>query len=846
MPQFERSSFGTLFCLALGLAALLPAIAGAQTAPSQMVEEIQTPTDTGGMESESGAEEAQADVIENEGAAAAGLSPRAGRTVEEIVVSARKREELLEDTPVSVSALGQNLLRETQVQRIEEIEYLVPNLSFRNGRNGQDANVYIRGVGTQDESLFFDQGVGVYVDGVYLSRSQGSIMDIVDIAQIEVLRGPQGTLFGKNTVGGAVSITTQKPTPEPHAFAMVRAGNYNLVQTRGMINIPIIDDMLYSRFNVASTNSSGYTYNSFLDEDWGNQNNLNFYGALRFEPTDDITLDIAGSWVKSHFKPRGGDCVFQRLSNFEGIPGAPTQGYYDYCSQQEDPFTFESDVATITGIESYGAWGTLAYDIGDIDELGIEDFTLKAIGSWREQFPKYREDVDMSRYDLWRWSSTNKGGDIGETNGTPGFQQQTSFELQQNATAWDGKIQWVTGAFLYWEHANSEFDFRVFPGSGVIGAIGGASTRSIIATDNFNWALYGQATVDFTDWLSLTGGLRFTHEDKEAFRSLTNLLLCESGSPPPCTATDPPQLRAYIPGDTVSFERWTPMGTLAMRLPEEYMPDAMDHLMGYFTYSQGFKGGGINAGAQTMDPAEASEFAPEVLDSFELGIKTIGFDRRVRASLAVFYGDYTDLQLPTVQLQPCPPDEPDCINQAIVIIDNAGKARNQGVEFELQAEPVDGLQVLGSVGYLDAKFTEYQAVNIVTNDPIDRDGERLPFVPDLQTHLGMQYSMQVATEDLPPWMQGWLTPRVDWAYTAAVKNWGRELTGGTQPGYNLVNLRLGYTFNDDRSQLALWSKNVANETYFDEVYAVQAQILGTISRFYGWPRTFGVELSHNF
>ncbi len=838
----RRKPILLLATIAIGLG-ILPAPSKAQTAPAEMVREIETPTSVGGEETESDAVAAEVGVVREQGAAAAGLSPRAARTVEEIVVQARKREELLEDTPVSVSALGQELLRETQVQRIDELEYLVPNTTFRTGHSGQDANIYIRGVGTQDESLYFDQGVGVYVDGVFLSRSQGSILDIVDIAQIEVLRGPQGTLFGKNTVGGAVNITTQRPTPEAHGFAMVRAGNYGLVETRAMLNVPIVEDLLYSRFNFASANSSGYTYNETRDESWNDESTLNFYGAFRLEPTPDITIDISGSWVKSQSKGRGGQCFFQRLSNFDGLPGAPTQEYYDYCSNQGDPFTFQADEAGIVGIDSYGAWGTVRYDVGDFEGLGIENVQLKAIGSWREQRPKYREDVDMSRFFLWRWSSVNKGG---IANGNPGFQQQTSFELQQNAEAWDGRISWVSGAFLFWERANSEFDFRVFPDSGIVGAIGGASTKSIVATDNFNWALYGQGTADLTDWLSLTAGIRFTHETKEIFRSLTNLLLCESGASPPCSADDPPQSRAYIPGKDVSFQQWTPMATLAMRMPEDWLPDSLEHLMGYFTYSQGFKGGGLNGAPQTNDPKEASEFKPEILDSFELGVKTMGFDGRVRASLALFYGDYQDLQLPTVQLEPCPPEEPDCINQALVIIDNAGKARNRGIEFELMTQPLDGLQLMGSVGYLDARFTDYEAVNIVTNDPIDRAGERLPFVPDLQTHLGLQYSWQIATDSLPPWLDGWLTPRIDWSYTSSVQNWGRELAGGTQPGYNLVNLRLSYSFNDDRSQIALWSKNLTDEAYFDEVYAVQAQILGTTSRFFSWPRTYGVELSHDF
>src|SRR5262245_34322801 len=198
--------------------------------------------------------------------------------------------------------------------------------------------------------------------------------------------------------------------------------------------------------------------------------------------------------------------------------------------------------------------------------------------------------------------------------------------------------------------------------------------------------------------------------------------------------------------------------------------------MGYFTYAQGFKGGGINAGAQTMDPAETKEFEPETLDSYEVGVKTIGLEQRLRASLSAFYGDYTNLQLPTVQIQPCPPVDPDCINAVVVIIDNAGKARQKGLEFEVQAQPMDGLLATGSIGYLDAKFTEYIAENIVQGGPIDRAGERLPFVPDFQSHLGLQYSFPIEPDvPIPTWLLGWLTPRVDWSYQSSVQYWGREL-----------------------------------------------------------------------
>ena len=193
------------------------------------------------------AQAAQAERALSTGEPAPGLSRRATTRVEEIVVSARKRDEFLEDTPVSVTALGADTLREVGVTQLSDIQDLVPNLQFRSGRNGITAGVQIRGIGTASPELAFDPGVGIYVDGVYLPRAFGQIVDVIDVEQIEVLRGPQGTLFGKNTVGGAINLTTVKPQPVPEAFVLARPSNFGRIFTEAMVNLPVVEDLLFSR-----------------------------------------------------------------------------------------------------------------------------------------------------------------------------------------------------------------------------------------------------------------------------------------------------------------------------------------------------------------------------------------------------------------------------------------------------------------------------------------------------------------------------------------------------------------------------------------------------------------------
>ena len=242
---------------------------GAQVAPSEAVQAIETQAESGGAADEADAAAAQAAAIEA-GEPTPGLDAAARSRVEEIVVSARRRAELLEETPVSVTALGESAIRESTITRINQITQLVPNLQFDTAAGtSTTARVFIRGVGINDTIMTNQPGVGIYIDGVYMARAAGSVLDVVDFAQIEVLRGPQGTLFGKNTAGGAVNITTVKPSEDVHGWALVRPGNMGRIDTRAVLNLPLFEDKVLSRWTFASLKNRGYTYNEFRDEGYG-------------------------------------------------------------------------------------------------------------------------------------------------------------------------------------------------------------------------------------------------------------------------------------------------------------------------------------------------------------------------------------------------------------------------------------------------------------------------------------------------------------------------------------------------------------------------------------------------
>lgn len=776
--------------------------------------------------------------VEEEGAAAAGVSPSEAKKVEEIIVSARRRAELLEETPISVSVLSDQMLQDTGTTQLNDVQNLVPNLTIFRTSSGQTISIVTRGVGNFP-FVYYDQGTPLYVDGVVLSRNAGSVLDIVDIAQIEVLRGPQGTLFGKNSVGGAVSITTVKPKDELEAYASIRAGSYNTFDSRAMLNVPVIDEKLFLRFNFASFQRDGYFTNTLNGDKLSDRNSQNFLLAGRFVPIPELTVDLTGAYSVSHTKGMGPQCeVIEPAFSDQTVivyDQEKADQYRERCNRS-GRFEGESDVARLNSVQSYGVWGTATYDIGDAGY--VDDLAVKLTGAWRQQVVGNRDDYDGTATPAFILSTA--GGDGSEFNGSPNWQNQIQTELQVSGSAWEEKINFVAGGFAFWERARTDNGFRVFAdaGGGLVPretVLGVSFSNNLVNTDNNDWALFGQATADFTDWLSLTGGLRYTRETKRLGRVLIQPLA-------PFSIPPQPEVPVNFSGDA-TFDAWTPMATLATTMPQEWLDDTpVEHLMGYFTYSRGFRGGGFNGGARTENPETIEPFKPEFIDSFEIGAKSIAFEGRLSFNVALFWADRTDQQVPQIITYENPETG---LNQTDVLTRNAADSTSKGVEVEFLTSPIDDLRIDGSMGFLNGVFGGFSgAQNARTGQPINRDGQQYTFVPRWQTHLGVQYSIEMP-EVGTAWLNGWLTPRVDWSFQSQTQYWVPELPELLEPNRNIVNVRLSYDFNDNRSQVAFWGTNMTDHQYFQESVAIPRTI-GVVTRYWAQPRTMGVELTHRF
>lgn len=807
----------------LALVAPVQAQTDGVEAPAEYQRGVVQPDDPSGTTFEVDAAEAQYEAAE--AGQDTGLDRRATTQVEEIVVSARKRAEALEDTPVAVTAVTAGTLREAGVYRIDQMTELVPNLQFQDSIQGNLAQFTIRGVGTGNPDIQFDPGVAIYLDGVFLPRASGSLLSVVDVQQIEVLRGPQGTLFGKNSVGGAINMTTVKPQHELNGSVLVRPGNFNSLDTEVMLNVPIIEDFLLSRVSFFSGTRDGYVFDNFRDEYYSDRNEMAFLGSLRFLLHEDVTFDVMGTWNRSQTKGRAGQCIVVDEN-------APLASLYDRAfppCRETTLFENSANISGMSDIKGWGSWGVLNWDVGDVWE--IENLAVKALGSWNEQRPRTRFDVDNTFEDIVYLSTAgNDGGGEPKFDGAVGEQQQTSAELQVNGESFDGKLVFVTGVFAQWENAMDDRTTSVGPPLNRL-------TRNVSSIKNWTWAPYLQATANFTEWLSLTGGIRYTQDHKSL-----KLDQFQYGGPP-----EYPLAGEFdFPEGSELFQAWTPMGSIASTLPMDLLPDWADHFMAYFTYAQGFKGGGFNAlagpRAQDGTNALAAPFRPETLDNYEFGFKTILFENRLSFNAAFFLGKYDDIQKVSVQAVGV-----DDMGVPIIqrITENAAAATIKGFELEALANPIEGLQINGNIGVTKTKYDDFpNAVSDLTSDSIDRSGEGFNNVPEFTSFLSVQYSMEVDAGDSAI-LQGWLTPRVEWYYQSEVHLLGPELVDSFQSGYNLLNARLSYSFFDDRAQVALWGKNLTDQTYINWSTGT-VSTFGFLVNFPGLPRTWGGELSYLF
>ncbi|WP_129780436.1 TonB-dependent receptor [Peristeroidobacter soli] len=708
--------------------------------------------------------------------------------LEEIVVTARKREENLQTAPVSVTALTSAALERQGIDTIVDLGSHVPNLSMISGQGGggTQTQVSIRGVGQSDFILTSDQSVGVYVDGVYLPRSMGAALDLVDVARIEVLRGPQGTLFGRNTTAGAIQILSAPPEDALFGKAELTTGSFQRLDFKGSINVPL-SEKVATRISVASLNQDGYGKRFFNGTDGGDNELLAGRAAFRAELTDQLRADL----ILDYSRKRGFGGL-ERLVRID--PTDPNLAFYNsmLVAQGLAP----ADGRYITS-DVNDTWSGARNR--DDNEMGGASLTLdwsgdavnlKSITAWRTMEVESAYDFDGTPYPL---SEQELNLD----------QEQFSQELQLSGTAVDGKLQWMTGAFYFSEDAS---DYQNVPfyqpvvatgGGGFQRVPGGFSFASFISQETRSYAAYGQATWHFNDRWSTTAGLRYTDEEKTLDSYLTGAF-------------------GRAPG-TVK-DSWS---DLSPRLGFEYR--ISDRAMTYVCASRGFRSGGFNGRNTSPNPPQA--FDPETIWAYEVGLKTESDDRTVRFNSALFYYDYSDFQGLTL----------DSFSGITITVGNIAKVEMYGAEFDLAARPTDNLQLSLAAGYTHQDIAEVAP------------GAQITIRPDTKLVNAPEWTATAAVDyTVPMGKAGDLDLHLDYGWKSDVEFFLPNYPDEGQESYGLLNARIGYKPEGSWWRVEVFGDNLANEEY--RVFAENGTSLGipATTAIYGRPREWGLRFRAEF
>ena len=756
-----------------------------------------------------------------------------GREIEEVIVTAQRREQNLQDTPVSVTALSGADLTARTAGDLSQAGSYVPNLNFTTATQSSRASfvssVFIRGVGQPDFIVTGDPGVGIYVDGVYFGRTTGGVVDMLDIARVEVLRGPQGTLFGKNTIGGALNIVSAQPDKGFGGMGELSYGRFNRVTFRGTLNGPLAEN-LFGRIAVSTKHGTGYGKRlDFATGEktaaLGEDDSVAARAQLRWLPKDGLEANLAFDITRVR-EPQVPDHISAinpsapLLGLWNGLVGAPSGTPYTPAFLTRDDYTSYATGPSKADLDLWGVALTLDWDVGP--------YRLKSISAYRDMQALFAGDGDGSPLRVL-------GSDRVDLD-----QNQLSQELQLSGKSFADRLDWLGGLYYFQESAYEITDAYVLPGiyqaleaapfllgpTGPIGPcppppgagqlptpgpLGCAGNPNNIPLDlDFhgsndievrNYAAFLHGSLALSERWSATAGLRYTHERKT---HTLYYLRVNSG---------------YIiaaPG-TRTVRSWD---AVTPKAGVEFRP--ADNVMLYLSASKGFRSGGFNGRPFYRESVLA--YDPEYLWSYELGVKSTWFDRRLVANAAVFYNDYTDVQLTA--------NRATADGNVAIYTENGGKARIEGGELELHARPVERLDLMAGVGYINARFTRLNPGVTATLDT------KFPKTPRWNANFSAQYTA-------PLGRLGMLTLRGDYAYTSRYYNDVANTPGLVQDGFGLVNGRIALEGPSHDWEVALFGKNLTDERYVTGgVGGLSAIGLDEVQ--YGRPREWGAALTYRF
>jgi len=728
----------------------------------------------------------------------------------EIVVTARRREERLIDVPVAVTAFDQADLQRIQAIDLSGIQAAAPNLNLVQGRgSAASANIFIRGLGQPDALQTFDPAVGVYVDGVYLSRIQGALLGLFDVERIEVLRGPQGTLYGKNTTGGAISIVSRKPDlGELRAAGSALYGRFDQIVLNGYVSAPLVTDKAALSLAGQWDKRDGIVTDPRTGRRYNDRDSLTLRGILRVQPTERLKLIASGDYNRQRNALTLGYPTAPLLrTNFatgaqQLVPAQP-YGRYDFRAST----SFRGNEGQ--RLDHWGASLTANLELSDA-------ITLTSITAWRKLEPDLFIDIDASQAEL---------GDV-----FVGIdQRQFSQELQLK---WDtDRFRGVFGLFYLNEtiasnqlaFANDLFAF---------GALPLTFLRTINDRQNTkSYAAFGQATYDLTDAFSITAGLRYTKEDRtyDRFTTTSSTLATLNN----LTFRFPGSLPAPLNVDNdISFDAWTPSLTLS------YKPSANSQI--YASAARGFKSGGFNGRANGLADLTlvvngqnqlVTSFAPETVWTYETGAKASFLGGRVYLAGNVFYSDFKNFQARVG-------------GGAVGVFPvlNAGRMSIWGAEVEMVVKPTTAWTVRSSLGYLDAQYDEFNDGRRAPAFSCNPTGTRITcepaFAPPISFNIASDYRFDLGDA-------GSLTVGSDARFVDKHFLSVDNRPGLVEDGYWLVNAFVRY---DDASRR--WYLQAGLRNAFDALYKTDGQEFSSVGNiqtvYYGDPQTWNVMVGFNF
>jgi iron complex outermembrane receptor protein len=726
--------------------------------------------------------------------------------LEVIEVTARKTIESLQRVPVSVTSISSAKLNNRGIDTLSEIHQYSPNTTLQvSAGTSSTLSAFIRGVGQEDQLWGYESGVGVYIDDVYIARPQGAVLEMLDVERVEVLRGPQGSLYGKNTLGGAVKYITKKMTGETEFNAIVTLGDHGRKDLKVAGQFPLVENKLYLGLAGASLNRDGF--GRFITSDLAGQNrenynkditasrltleyhgNSQFFGRLNYDKTDDDSNAVGGH----RFLPS----ILASDYNVEDIPS----NVYDSGTS----------LPTWNKLTTEGLSLTLSYQINDW-------WSLKSVSAKRENYSLANIDFDNTHLRIF---------DV------PAIYDDKQFTQEFQVNYYGSNLTLVSGLYYYDGDSCGVFD-------GIIDVLGhslnmpGFTLEISGCSNSKSIAAYSQGSYHFSDSLSMTLGARFTREEKEAI--VYSGAVYETLYPRSNWVDNFHRDETLVENNIVEVlndsKKWSRM---TPKVGFEYQQS--DDLLWYVSYAQGFKSGMFNPRAQTAEPA----VNPEVVDSFEVGIKSEWFDR-LRINATLFSLDHKDRQFVTVLEGEGPGD----LDQRL---GNIGKSKAQGLELEMSLIASNALTISFNLGLIDSDFTEALTYDGVDNSDIS---ERFSIIqtPDTTANLSFDYNFETNFGDFN--FNGNYFYRSD--YDLIVLD-----NLKSQSGFGLANASLNWFNQEGDWQVGLHLKNITDKRYLTGSFAFVTRDADSgeyvpglagdniLNDYYGEPRTIALTIGYQF